>query len=124
MENGCLLIPFGGEESSAANDYVKLFVHTDLASLQFDPGGYLSGGFVFDPGGSFQFNPHGFIQSTSALASGETNGNQHQLFLHCPTELTKCSKFFKAPHPIYHVLFYLLHGGKLHDDDSHKCYCG
>ncbi len=70
-----------GEESFAAHDCVKLFGHTDHASLQFDPGGYLSGGFVFDPGGSLQVDPHGF----SALSAGETNGHQHPLFLHCTT---------------------------------------
>ncbi len=126
-----------GEECSAANHCVKLAVHTDLASLQFDPGRYLSGGFVFDPGVYLQFNPHGFFQSTStfpgdslmfvtsrfvpsargALSSGETNGNQHPLFLHCP-EIPKYSEFFKAPHPIYHVLLYFLHGWKVHDGDS------
>jgi len=100
------------------------------------------------PGGSVWFNPHGFLQSTSifpgssllsvpsqlvlsscALSSGETNGNQHPLFLHCPAvhspsfgdgaiETTRCSEFFKAPHLIYHVLFYLVHGGKVYFDGS------
>jgi len=38
----CLFVDsIGGEESSAANDCVKFFEHTDLASLQLDPGGYL-----------------------------------------------------------------------------------
>jgi len=144
-----LVDSIGGEECSDANHCVKLAVHTDLASLQFDPGRYLSGGFVFDPGVYLQFNPHGFFQSTStfpgdslmfvtsrfvpsargALSSGETNGNQHPLFLHCPAvhspsfgdgaiETTRCSEFFKAPHLIYHVLFYLVHGGKVYFDGS------
>jgi len=55
METGCLLNFIGGEESSASNDYVMLIEHTDFASLQFDPGGYLSGGFIFDPGDSYLF---------------------------------------------------------------------
>jgi len=63
-----LVDSIGGEGSSAANDYVKLYDHTDLASLQFDPGGYHSGGFVFDPGGSLQVDPHCFIKSTNALS--------------------------------------------------------
>jgi len=103
-----LVDSIGGEASSAANDCVKLFEHTDLASLQFDPGGYLSGGFVFYPDSFLQFNPHRFIDSTSALSSGETIGHQHPLFLQCPTllslqyvdgatEITKCSKFFNSP---------------------------
>jgi len=64
------VVSIGGEESAAANDNVKLSRHTDLAKLQFDPGGYLSGGFVFDPGGSLQFYPYGFIQSTSTFPGG------------------------------------------------------
>jgi len=88
---------------------------TDLASLQSDPGGYPSGGLVFDPGGS---HSHGFVPSTSALSSGETAGHQHLLFHHYPTEITKYSKIFKAPNPISHVLFYLVHGEKVHDGNS------
>jgi len=56
----------GGEESSAANDCIKLAGHTDLASLQFDPGGYLLGGLAFDPGSSYS---HGFVMSTCTLSS-------------------------------------------------------
>jgi len=37
----------GGEEFSAANDCIKLFGHIDLGSLQFDPGGFLSGRISF-----------------------------------------------------------------------------
>jgi len=55
-----LVDSIGGEESSAANDCTKLAGHTDLASLQFDLGGYLSRGFVFDPIGSLWVDPHGF----------------------------------------------------------------
>jgi len=65
----------GGEECSDANPFVKLDVYTDLASLQFDPDGYLPGGFVSDPGGPFLFDPHGLIKPTCALSSGETNRN-------------------------------------------------
>jgi len=132
----------GGEESYASNDNVKLSRHTDLARLQFDPGGYLPGRFVFDPGGYLQFNPHGFIKSTSvfpgsslmfglsqlvlstyALSSGETNGNQHPLFSiallcilpHLMMELSRqpSDQFIKAPHRIYHVVFYPVHSGKV-----------
>ncbi len=48
MENSCLLIPLVGSCLSAANDCIKLAGYTDLASLQFYPGSYLSGRFVFD----------------------------------------------------------------------------
>ncbi len=34
------------------------------------------------------------------------------------TEINKCSKFFKVPHLINHVLFYSLHGEKVCDDLS------
>jgi len=61
-----LVDSIGGEESSAANPCIKLAGHTDLVSLQFDPGGHLLGGFVFDLGGSYS---HGFTMSTSALSS-------------------------------------------------------
>jgi len=67
----------GGEASSAANDCIKLFEHPDLASLQFDPGGYLSGEFSFDPDGALKFNPNGFVKPACALSSKETNGYQH-----------------------------------------------
>ncbi len=110
----------GGEESSAANDCTKLSGHTDLASLHFDPGGYLSGGFVFDPGSS---HSHGFLQSTSALSSGETIGHQHPLFRYCPSDITKCTAFIKAPKFISHVLFYSMHGEKGSDDLSVTASC-
>jgi len=101
----------GGEESSAANDCVKLFACAAFTSLHLDPDGYLSGTFVFaQQDGS---HPHGF----SALSSGETIVHQHPLFLHCTamhstqhgngaTGISKCSEFFKTPNLINHVLFY------------------
>jgi len=68
MEKQLFVDSIGGEESSAANDCIKLFGHTDLVSLQFNPGDNFSGGFVFDPGGS---HSHGFDKSTNALSSGD-----------------------------------------------------
>ncbi len=40
-----------GIQFSAVYGHHKLAKHTVLAGLQFDPGSYLPGGFVFDPGG-------------------------------------------------------------------------
>jgi len=40
-----------GEQLSAVYSCLKLAECTVLSGLQFDPGGYLPGGFVFDPGG-------------------------------------------------------------------------
>jgi len=37
------------EQFSAVYGYHELAVHTVLASFQFDPGGLLSRGFIFDP---------------------------------------------------------------------------
>jgi len=90
MENSCLLIPLVGKSLLLPITVPSYLGTFDLASLHFDPGGYLSGGFGFDPGGS---HSHRFLQSTSALSSGETIGHQHPLF---PSDLTKCTAFFKA----------------------------
>jgi len=70
----------GGEESSAVNDCVQLFACAAFANLHLNPGGYLSGTFVF---AQDDFHLHGFVLLTSALSSGETIGYQHPLFLHC-----------------------------------------
>jgi len=59
----------GGEESSAANAYVKLLAHAAFTSLHLDPGCYLSSAFAFAQGDS---HLHGFVWLTSALSSGET----------------------------------------------------
>jgi len=64
----------GGEESSATTECIKLSGQTDFSSLSFNPCGYLSGRFDFDPGG---FHSHGFTMSTHVLSSGETTGHQH-----------------------------------------------
>jgi len=116
----------GGEESSAANDCISYIGTLTLPAFKFDTGGYHSGGFVFDPGGSIQYDLHGFLDSASALSSEETTGHQHPLFLHCPAKITKCPKFVKVPNLISHVLFYFMHGEKVFDDlpVSHKCYYG
>jgi len=44
-----------GEHFSAVYGYHELAEHTDLASFQFDPGGHLSRGFLFDPRGFMRF---------------------------------------------------------------------
>jgi len=57
-----LICPFGGHmpvghtgvQLSIVNGCHQLAKHTVLASFQFNPGGYLSQGFVFDPGGLTQ----------------------------------------------------------------------
>jgi len=87
-----------------------------LPPFQFDPGGHLSDGYVFDPGGFLKFDPNGFIQSTSASSLAETTGHQHPLFLHCLTEITNCFKFFKVSNLINNVLFCFLHGEQVFDD--------
>ncbi len=126
-----------GEESSAANAYVKLFAHAAFTSFHLDPSCYLPSTFVLAQTGShlheFVFaqagsHLHGFIQLTSALLSGKTIGHQHPLFLHCivmhssqhdngASEIPKCSKFFKTPNFIYPVLFYSMHGEQEVPDD-------
>ncbi len=66
------------------------------------------------------FHLHGFVQSISALSSGETIGHQPPMFSHCTamhstqhgnglSMISKCSKFFKAPNLINHVLSYPMH---------------
>ena len=76
----------------------------------------------------FLLNPHEFVQLLiSALSSKETIGHQHPLLLHCTVmhltqhgngvfEIPKCSKFFKAPNLIDHVLFYPMHVKQVSDD--------
>ncbi len=113
-----------GEESSAANAYVKLLASAAFTSAHLDPGGYLSSAFVFAHGGS---HPHGFVQLSSVLSSGQTIGHQHPLLLHCTamhltqhgngaSEISKCSKFFKAPNLIHHVLSYPVNSEQVSDD--------
>ncbi len=114
-----------GEESSAANDCVKLLAHAAFASLHLNAGGYLSSAFALAQAGS---HPHEFVQlHISALSSKETIGHQHPLLLHCTamhsnqhgngiTEISECSKFFKAPNLIDHVLFYPKHVEQVSDD--------
>jgi len=71
-----LIYPFGrhmptgptGLQLSMVYGCYQLAEHTVLASFQFDPGGYLSKGFVFDPGG-FIFNPGWFIFNPQGLCS-------------------------------------------------------
>jgi len=113
-----------GEESLAANDCVKLFLHASSTSLHLDPGGYCSGTLALAQAGS---HSHGFVLLISALSSKETIGHQHPLLLHCTAmhstqhgngvfEIPKCSKFFKAPNLIDHVLFHSLHGVQVSGD--------
>ena len=61
-----------GEESSTANDCVKLLAHASFASLHLNAGGYLSSAFAFAQAGS---HSHGFVLLISALSSGETIGH-------------------------------------------------
>ncbi len=64
-----LICPFGrhmpvhptGLRLSIVYGCHQLAKHTVLAGFQFNPGGYLSQGFVFDPGG-FTFDLRGFMQ--------------------------------------------------------------
>jgi len=97
----------GGEESSAANAYGE-------ESTAFC---YPSSASAFAQG---DFHLHGFVQSISALSSGETIGHQPPMFSHCTamhstqhgnglSMISKCSKFFKAPNLINHVLSYPMH---------------
>ena len=64
----------------------QLAKHTVLAGFQFDPGGYLSQGFVFNPGGFisnpgwFVFDPGDFMQLLKSLRAARdvkiNNGEQ------------------------------------------------
>jgi len=62
-----------GIQFSAVYGCYQLAKHTVLAGFQFDPGGYLHQGFVFDPSGFisnpgwFFFNPQGFKQLLKSL---------------------------------------------------------
>jgi len=115
MENNCLLIRLVGR-SLLLPMTVLSYLGTPTLPVFNLIQVVLSGGFVSDPDGLLKFDSHGFIQSTNALSSGETNGYQHLLFFYCPSEVIKCSKFFKAPNLISHTLFYSLHGEKVFDD--------
>ncbi len=55
--NTCLLIPLA-YNFLAIYHHHKLAKHTVLAGLQFDPGSYLPGGFVFEPGGFTRLSGH------------------------------------------------------------------
>jgi len=61
-------IPVGpsGTWLSAVYDCHDLAEHTVIAGFQFNPGGYLPWGFVFDPGGSI-FHPGGFMQLLKSI---------------------------------------------------------
>ncbi len=65
LENICLLISLMGRTFLLFIGYHELAEHAVLANLQFDPGGHLLRGFVFDPGGfmrsSLQFDPGGHL---------------------------------------------------------------